>query len=115
MIAKPDNFTIPPVVLVVWRDAISYQADDKPNPPVVPSLATLVEVGFLLGEDVDCVVIGMEVGTDEGDVTPGRWRLHVPKAQIQSIELLTKKPAPRRRKPTPAVIDATALKEEPSA
>ena len=46
----------------------------------VPALAELCEVGFLLGETDEVVLIGMEHASD--GVHPGRWRLHVPKSQI---------------------------------
>lgn len=60
-----------------WRDACTESADE-PNTPVEPSLITLTEIGWLIGEDDEVVSISMELE----DADPGRWRLHVPKRNI---------------------------------
>ena len=91
----PANLTLPPIVLVVWRDAMSVEASD-PTTPVTPGLCELAEVGWFLAEDDESIVIGMEQSIE--GVDPGRWRLHIPKANIQSIDILTRK---RARKPKP--------------
>lgn len=71
---------------IVWRDA-QQEACEDPHRKVVPSLVELHEVGWLLAEDDDIVVIGMEMDS-HGEVEPGRWRLHVPKAMIQQMKVV---------------------------
>jgi len=46
----------------------------------------LQEIGFLLDENEEAVVIGMEIHHD-ADVRPGRWRLHIPKVSIQEMRV----------------------------
>ncbi len=66
------------ITFIRWRDACTEEAVD--GQPIVPALAELCEVGFLLGETDEVVTIGMEHPV--GDVKPGRWRLHVAKSAI---------------------------------
>jgi hypothetical protein len=47
----------------------------------------LQEVGFLLDENDEAVVIGMELSQDP-EIQPGRWRLHIPKVSIQEMRLV---------------------------
>jgi hypothetical protein len=63
-----------------WRDACAVEASDATPRPPTPELAELCEVGFLLGETDDVVLIGMEISGE--DTHPGRWRLNVPKNSI---------------------------------
>ena len=65
------------VAYIRWRDACTEEAPD--SAPVVPALAELQEIGFLLGETEEVVTIGMERGNDEA---AHRWRLHIPKVNI---------------------------------
>jgi hypothetical protein len=71
------------IVYVRWRDARSEEAVE-PHSDVVPTLCTLNEVGFFLGETDEALTIGMELEGD-GETAPGRWRLHIPKVLIQEI------------------------------
>ena len=64
-----------------WRDALAVEGDHLPP---TAALAELEEVGFLLAESEDAVLIGMEA---EGP-TPGRWRLNVPKAMILHMKVV---------------------------
>jgi hypothetical protein len=60
----------------------------------------LHEVGFLLGESGEAVVIGMEFNQDT-DVQPGRWRLHIPRVSIQEMRVVDLEkafPVKRRKK-----------------
>lgn len=86
------------VAYVAWRDACSEEAD-APNTAVVPRLIELHEVGFLLGEDDDAVVIGMENEIAQ-EAHPGRWRLHIPKNAIIYMKVVEsdKVFAPGRKK-----------------
>lgn len=81
-----------------WRDACSVEAADAPR-PAVPELSELCEVGFLLAENDQAVLIGMEHQAD--DTRPGRWRLNVPKVSIierRDVELDKAFPVRRRKR-----------------
>jgi len=88
------------VAYVRWKDAVAEEAADGPHGPPQAKLAELQEIGFLLDENEEAVSIGMEV-TEDSEVRPGRWRLHIPRVSIQEMrvveldQMLTK----RRRKP----------------
>ena len=80
-----------------WRDACAVEAADTPR-PATPELSELCEVGFLLAENDEAVLIGMEHQAD--DTRPGRWRLNVPKVSIierRDMELEKAFPVRRRR------------------
>lgn len=68
------------ITYIRWRDACSVEAADATPRPAVPELSELIEVGILLAENDDAVLIGMESQAD--DTRPGRWRLNIPKASI---------------------------------
>ena len=82
-----------------WKDAVAEEAtnSDPKNPQA--RLVELQEIGFLLDENEEAVVIGMEFHED-ADVRPGRWRLHIPRVSIQEMRVveLDKAFARRRRK-----------------
>ena len=83
-----------------WKDAVSEEASDAANHPPHATLVELHEVGFLLGENDEAVVIGMEFNQDR-EVQPGRWRLHIPRVSIQEmrvVELDKAFPVKRRKK-----------------
>ena len=78
------------IVYVKWLDACAHEATE-PHTEVNPTLSTLHEVGFLLGETDEALTLGMELDGDD-ETAPGRWRLHIPKAMIQerrSIDVVT--------------------------
>jgi hypothetical protein len=83
-----------------WKDAVSEEASAAGSNPAHAALVELHEVGFLLGESGEAVVIGMEFNQDE-NVQPGRWRLHIPRVAIQEmrvVELEKAFPVKRRKK-----------------
>ena len=83
---------------VRWLDAQSHEAADAPE--AKPELAELCEVGFVLAETDEVLLIGMEHSVD---AHPGRWRLHIPKNAIVERRDVTIAQAfrkPRKRKPT---------------
>ncbi len=85
------------IVYVKWADAQAHEAADAPE--AKPELAILEEIGWLLAETDDVLLIGME---QSEDAHPGRWRLHIPKVNIverrdTTVERAFKKP--RVRKP----------------
>jgi len=82
-----------------WKDAVSEEAADAAPHPTEARLVELQEVGFLLDENEEAVVIGMELTEDVG-VKPGRWRLHIPRVSIQEMRVvdLEKAFTKRRRK-----------------
>jgi hypothetical protein len=81
-----------------WKDAVSEEASAAASRPAQASLVELEEVGFLLDENDEAVVIGMEIHKDE-DVQPGRWRLHIPKVSIQEMRVVDlEKAFTKRRK-----------------
>ena len=87
------------VTYVRWKDACSVEAADLTPRPAVPELAELCEVGFLLAENDEAVLIGMESQAD--DTRPGRWRLNIPKTAIierRDVEVGKAFPVRRRRK-----------------
>jgi hypothetical protein len=81
-----------------WKDAVSEEASAAATHPANAALVELHEVGFLLGENDEAVVIGMELNHD-ADVQPGRWRLHIPRVSIQEMRVVdVQKAFPKRRK-----------------
>ena len=85
------------VTLVRWKDACSVEAADLTPRPAVPELSELSEVGFLLAENDEALLIGMESQAD--DTHPGRWRLNIPKSSIiERRDMSLEKAFPARRK-----------------
>lgn len=87
----------PTLTFIRWLDAQSHEAADSPE--AKPELAELCEVGFLLAETEDVVLIGME---QSGDAHPGRWRLHIPRNAIverRDVPLSRAFRKPRKRQP----------------
>jgi len=83
-----------------WKDAVAEEADDAASKNPQARLVELQEVGFLLDENEEAVVIGMELDADS-EVRPGRWRLHIPKVSIQEMRVVEMEKAfTRRRKKT---------------
>lgn len=80
--------------LVTWMDAV---ADEAGNPtPAKAQLVELTEVGFLLDENEDAILIGMESHMDE-EVQLGRWRLSIPKGNIRMMRVVdSEKAFPRK-------------------
>ena len=67
-----------------WRDAVAEGGDLSTAPHA--ALVELEEVGFLLDENEEAVVIGMERHA-AADVMPGRWRLHIPRVSIVEMRV----------------------------
>jgi len=87
---------------VRWKDAVAEEAGGATG-AAQAQLVELHEIGFLLDENDEAVVIGMEVHEDE-TVRPGRWRLHIPRVSIQELRIVEvdkafAAPARRARKP----------------
>ena len=82
-----------------WKDAVAEEAGDAGTKNPQAQLVELQEIGFLLDENEEAVVIGMEIHND-AEVRPGRWRLHIPKVSIQEMRVveLDKAFARRRKK-----------------
>jgi hypothetical protein len=59
-----------------WKDAVAEEAADAASKNPQARLVELQEIGFLLDENEEAVVIGMEIN-DDAEVRPGRWRLHM--------------------------------------
>ena len=70
-----------------WKDAVAEEAGESGPHPAHAELAELQEIGFLLDENEEAVVIGMEL-TEDTDVRPGRWRLHIPRVSIQEMRVV---------------------------
>lgn len=75
------------IAYIRWKDAVSEEASDAAPRTTQAKLVELQEIGFLLDENEGAVEIGMEV-TDDSDITPGRWRLHIPRVSIQEMRVL---------------------------
>ena len=87
------------LTLIRWRDACQREAIDSPQ-PAMPELAELWTSGFLIAENTEGVLVGMEMGAD--DVHPGRYRFTIPKANIVERHDVSAAQAfrkPRARKP----------------
>jgi hypothetical protein len=69
-----------------WKDAVAEEASDAGSQHPQARLVELQEVGFLLDENEEAVVIGMEL-TEDPEVRPGRWRLHIPRVSIQEMRV----------------------------
>ncbi|MDE3167932.1 MAG: hypothetical protein KGN36_19175 [Acidobacteriota bacterium] len=81
-----------------WKDAVAEEASGPSPAPAHARLVELQEVGFLLDETEEAVVIGMEL-SDDTEVQPGRWRLHIPRVSIQEMRTIElEKAFARRRK-----------------
>ena len=81
-----------------WKDAVTEEASDSAPHPTQARLVELQEVGFLLDENEEAVVIGMEFH-DDVEVSPGRWRLHIPRVSIQEMRVVDlEKAFPKRRR-----------------
>ncbi len=87
--------TPPKVTLIRWRDACQKEAIDSP-PEAVPELAELLTTGFLIAENEEAVLIGMEIGAQ--DVHPGRYRFTIPKNAILERRDIDIEKFPKRRK-----------------
>jgi hypothetical protein len=86
------------VAYIRWKDAVAEEAADGPGRPLEAKLVELQEVGFLLDENEEAVVIGMEV-TEDDEVRPGRWRLHIPRVSIQEMRVIDlDRMLPKRRR-----------------
>jgi hypothetical protein len=68
------------VSFVRWKDACSVEANSADPIAPVPQLSELCEIGFLLAENDEALLIGMEY--QEDDTEPGRWRFNIPKVGI---------------------------------
>jgi hypothetical protein len=75
------------VAYIRWKDGVAEEAADSLPRPTEAKLAELQEIGFLLDENDEAVEIGMEV-TEDTEVRPGRWRLHIPRVSIQEMRIL---------------------------
>jgi hypothetical protein len=75
------------VAYIRWKDAVAEEAADSLPRPSEAKLAELQEIGFLLDENDEAVEIGMEL-TEDAEVRPGRWRLHIPRVSIQEMRIL---------------------------
>jgi hypothetical protein len=83
-----------------WKDAVAEEAGDDGAKNPQAQLVELQEIGFLLDENDEAVVIGMEIHND-AEIRPGRWRLHIPKVSIQEMRVVElDKAFTRRRKKT---------------
>lgn len=88
------------VAFIRWKDAVTEEASGAAPHPTQAKLVELQEIGFLLDENEEAVVIGMELN-DDTEVAPGRWRLHIPRVSIQEMRVVEMEKAfPKRRRKT---------------
>ena len=93
------------VAYIRWKDAVAEEAADGPPRPSQAKLVDLQEIGFLLDENDEAVEIGMELSED-AEVRPGRWRLHIPRVSIQEMRILDlDRLLPKRRRKAAATGD----------
>lgn len=72
------------LALVTWVDAVTDTTDGgelKAKP------CLLQEVGFLVDENEDAVMIAME-NHETKDVAPGRFKLHIPRRNIRELRVV---------------------------
>jgi hypothetical protein len=95
----PGSGTFDPVKLayIRWKDAVAEEASAAVSPAAHAKLVDLQEIGFLLDETDEAVVIGMEL-SDDAEVQPGRWRLHIPRVSIQEMRVVDLEKAFRGRR-----------------
>jgi hypothetical protein len=74
---KQPNKTL--TIIRFW-DASQVEAAGMEPGKAVPELALMEETGWLLAEDENAVLIGMEAAAETHE--PGRWRLNIPKKMI---------------------------------
>ena len=96
------------IAFIRWTDALAEEADDEALSE--HRLAVLEEVGFYLGESADAVSIAME--HQEGAVRPGRWRLHIPKVNIISMQVFDV-PSPKKPRSIRTKVKKVSLVETP--
>jgi hypothetical protein len=84
-----------------WKDAVSEEAAGYHDNATEAQLVELHEIGFLLDENDEAVVIGMEYSNDQ-TVRPGRWRLHIPRVSIQEMRVWELEKLPKRRRKSPS-------------
>lgn len=64
-----------------WLDAVTEEAGEDSK--AIASLCELEEVGWLLDETEEAILISMETESHSlEEMKPGRWRLHIPKSGI---------------------------------
>lgn len=73
------------IAYVVWEDAMVDPGESEGTPTA--RIVTLHEVGFLLDENENAILIGMEYH-EEDDILPGRWHLHIPKTAIKTLRVM---------------------------
>jgi hypothetical protein len=72
------------VAYVRWRDAVMEDADSDSIAIAKP--CELEEVGWLLDENKDAILIGLERQPD--GIRAGRARLHIPRANIIELRVM---------------------------
>ena len=73
------------LALVTWVDAVQEQGEGteaKAQP------CTLQEVGWLMDENEQAILIGMENHMVAKGAVPGRFRLHIPRANIKELRVV---------------------------
>jgi hypothetical protein len=83
------------ITYIRWRDACSVEATAAGVVPAKPELSELTSIGFLLAENDEAVLLGMEL--QDAETHPGRWRFNIPKSSIverRDADVETAFPAP---------------------
>ena len=73
------------IAYVEWLDACTEDAREGGEVADHP-LCALSEVGFLVAEGAESITLSMEL--DEDGESAGRWRLHIPKVNIQRMKTM---------------------------
>ena len=73
------------LALVTWVDAVT-DATDGGELKAKPCL--LQEVGFLVDENEDAILITMENHEAAKGVAPGRFKLHIPRRNIKELRVV---------------------------
>jgi hypothetical protein len=77
---------LPPVVLIRWFDA-SYNSSERAESDIECRPIEMVEVGFLIKENKDAIVVGMEHAPDHGTF---RHVVTIPRVNVRSLTRLDK-------------------------
>ena len=73
------------LALVTWVDAVT-DASDGGELKAKPCL--LQEVGFLVDENEEAILIAMENHEATKGVAPGRFKLHIPRRNIKELRIV---------------------------
>jgi hypothetical protein len=82
------------IAYIKWKDAVQELGDTESSVSFEDPLIILEEIGWIVGESEDAISICMEL---EGDNLPGRWRLHIPRINIEEMRTMEFEKFPKKK------------------